>query len=198
MKFVKLCIFFLYLVKLNLVGGKMKATGIVRRIDELGRIVIPKELRRTFRIKEGTPLEIFIGEQGELILKKFSPIIELNDIAKEIAESIYQTLNCGVLIFDSDKYLVGYGSNAKPYIDKEISFQLEKVVMQRQSVIKNSVDLIKLSDFDNETHSQLISPIVLNGDVVGGILLISKTIEFTQNDIKIVKTMVNFIEKQIS
>ena len=70
--------------------------------------------------------------------------------------------------------------------------------MQRQSVIKNSVDLIKLSDFDNETHSQLISPIVLNGDVVGGILLISKTIEFTQNDIKIVKTMVNFIEKQIS
>ena len=171
----------------------MKATGIVRRIDELGRIVIPKELRRTFRIKEGTPLEIFIGEQGELILKKFSPIIELNDIAKEIAESI-----CGVLIFDSDKYLVGYGSNAKPYIDKEISFQLEKVVMQRQSVIKNSVDLIKLSDFDNETHSQLISPIVLNGDVVGGILLISKTIEFTQNDIKIVKTMVNFIEKQIS
>ena len=91
MKFVKLCIFFLYLVKLNLVGGKMKATGIVRRIDELGRIVIPKELRRTFRIKEGTPLEIFIGEQGELILKKFSPIIELNDIAKEIAEMLNHT-----------------------------------------------------------------------------------------------------------
>ena len=176
----------------------MKATGIVRRIDELGRIVIPKELRRTFRIKEGTPLEIFIGDQGELILKKFSPIIELNDIAKEIAESIYQTLNCGVLIFDNDKYLVGCGSNAKLYIDKEISFQLEKIAMQRQTVIKTSVDLIKLGDINNETKSQLISPIVLNGDVVGGILLLSKTTDFSQNDVKIVKTMINFIEKQIS
>ena len=70
--------------------------------------------------------------------------------------------------------------------------------MQRQPVIKNSIDLIKLGDFDNDTKSQLVLPIVLNGDVVGGILLISRTIDFTQNDVKIVKTMVNFIEKQIS
>ena len=82
----------------------MKATGIVRRIDELGRIVVPKELRRTFRIKEGTPLEIFIGDNGELILKKFSPVVELIDLAKEICDSIYETMNCTVLIFDNENF----------------------------------------------------------------------------------------------
>ena len=176
----------------------MKATGIVRRIDELGRIVIPKELRRTFRIKEGTPLEIFIGDAGELVLKKFSPVLELTDIAKEVCESIYQTLNCGVLIFDNDSYLMGSGALTKQYIGKDISFQLEKVVSQRQSVIKNNIELIKLGDVNNEIKSQLIAPIISNGDVVGGILLISKTVDFFQEDIKIVKTMINFIEKQIS
>lgn len=176
----------------------MKATGIVRRIDELGRIVIPKELRRTFRIKEGTSLEIFIGDSGELIFKKYSQLIELKDIAKEIAESIYQTLNCGVLIFDNDKFIIGCGNIAKNYVDKEISFQLEKISMQRQALIKTSIDLIKLSDVDSEIKSQLVHPIISNGDVIGGILLISKNIDFVQSDIKIIKTMVNFIEKQIS
>lgn len=176
----------------------MKATGIVRRIDELGRIVVPKELRRTFRIKEGTPLEIFIGDNGDLILKKFSPVVELIDLAKEICDSIYETMNCTVLIFDNEKFVSGTGTNSKQYINTEISYQLEKVVQNRQNVIRTNMDLIKINDFDNETQSQLISPIICNGDVIGGVLLLSKTQNFMQEDIKIVKTMVNFLVKQIS
>ena len=78
----------------------MKATGIVRRIDELGRVVIPKEIRRTLRIREGDPLEIFTDREGEVILKKYSPIGELGDFAREYAESLHQSLNRTTLICD--------------------------------------------------------------------------------------------------
>lgn len=176
----------------------MKATGIVRRIDELGRIVIPKELRRTFRIKEGSPLEIFIGDDGELILKKYSQLVDISYFAKEIVESIYQTLNCTAIIFDNDTFISGSGSGVKTYIGNQITYQLEKIIMERQVVIKNKNDLVKLSDNDIEIKSQLISPIVSNGDVCGGIILLSKMQDFKEEDIKVVKTMINFLVKQIS
>ena len=177
----------------------MKATGIVRRIDELGRIVVPKEIRRTFRIKEGTPLEIFIGDSGELILKKYSPILELSDLAEEVAESIFSTLNCIVLITDLERVIAVNGASKRNFENKDISFHIEKVLHERQSVIKNGVEIIKVCDCQElDTQSQLISSIICNGDVIGGVILLSKTQNFTQNDIKIVKTMINFIEKQIS
>ena len=81
----------------------MKATGIVRRIDDLGRVVIPKEIRRTLRIREGDPLEIFTDREGEIILKKYSPIGELGTLAKLYAESLAQTLSCTVCITDMDQ-----------------------------------------------------------------------------------------------
>lgn len=95
----------------------MKATGIVRRIDDLGRVVIPKEIRKTLRIKEGTPLEIFTDREGEIILKKYSPIGELNVFAKEYAEALAQSSGMVACITDHDQVVAaaGQGIYGKTY-----------------------------------------------------------------------------------
>ncbi|MDY0324228.1 MAG: AbrB/MazE/SpoVT family DNA-binding domain-containing protein, partial [Candidatus Carbobacillus sp.] len=87
----------------------MKATGIVRRIDDLGRVVIPKEIRRTLRIREGDPLEIYVDEDGEVILKKYSPIGELGNFVKEYAEALYESVHQSVLIADRDQIIATAG-----------------------------------------------------------------------------------------
>lgn len=87
----------------------MKATGIVRRIDDLGRIVVPKEIRRTLRIREGDPLEIFTGREGEVILKKYSPIADLGQFAQAYAEALYETLGTPILISDRDEMIAVSG-----------------------------------------------------------------------------------------
>ena len=89
----------------------MKATGIVRRIDDLGRIVIPKEIRRTLRIKEGDPLEIFTDRQGEVIFKKYSPISELQSFAAEYAETLQRTSSMPVFICDRDEIIAVSGAS---------------------------------------------------------------------------------------
>ncbi|HBM75956.1 MAG TPA: stage V sporulation protein T, partial [Clostridiaceae bacterium] len=99
----------------------MKATGIVRRIDDLGRVVIPKEIRRTLRIREGDPLEIFTDREGGVILKKYSPIGELSDFAKEYTESLQQSIGNIVCISDKDSIIAVSGAPKKEYMDKRIS-----------------------------------------------------------------------------
>lgn len=91
----------------------MKATGIVRRIDDLGRVVIPKEIRRTLRIREGDPLEIFTDREGEIILKKYSPIGELSAFAKQYAESLAQTMGCLVCVCDMDQIIASAGTGKR-------------------------------------------------------------------------------------
>ena len=110
----------------------MKATGIVRRIDDLGRVVIPKEIRRTLRIKEGTPLEIFTDREGEIILKKYSPIGELSTFAREYAEALAQTTGVLVCITDHDQVVAAAGHGSREIAGKEISRPLEKVIADRE------------------------------------------------------------------
>ena len=97
----------------------MKATGIVRRIDDLGRVVIPKEIRRTLRIREGDPLEIFTDREGGVILKKYSPIGELTDFSKEYAESLQQAIGHIILIADKDAFVSVSGASKKDYIERK-------------------------------------------------------------------------------
>lgn len=104
----------------------MKATGIVRRIDDLGRVVIPKEIRRTLRIREGDPLEIFVDRDGEVILKKYSPISELGDFAKEYAEALYDSLGHNVLVCDRDSIIAVAGVSKKEYLNKSVGDLIEK------------------------------------------------------------------------
>ena len=118
----------------------MKATGIVRRIDDLGRVVIPKEIRRTLRIREGDPLEIFTDREGEIILKKYSPIGELGTFAKEYAESLAQTVGHITCIVDKDQIIAVSGGAKKEFYEKHISSELEKCINNRNTVIANRND----------------------------------------------------------
>ena len=106
----------------------MKATGIVRRIDDLGRVVIPKEIRRTLRIRESDPLEIFTDREGEIILKKYSPIGELSTFAKEYAEALAQAAGCIACITDRDQIIAAAGSGAREFVDRRIHSELEGMI----------------------------------------------------------------------
>ena len=112
----------------------MKATGIVRRIDDLGRIVIPKEIRRTLRIRESDPLEIFTDREGEIILKKYSPIGEMTTFARQYAESLSQVSGHAALIADRDQFIAVSGGY-KQFLGKSISKKLEEKITERETII---------------------------------------------------------------
>lgn len=155
----------------------MKATGIVRRIDDLGRVVVPKEIRRTLRIREGDPLEIFTDREGEIILKKYSPIGELSQFAGQYAESLAQTTGHLVCITDRDHVVAAAGSGKKDYDGKPISKQLEEVIEERKTQVSEKGDdrFIKVTlDDSGEHYSQAISTIICEGDAIGSVVLYSK------------------------
>ena len=122
----------------------MKATGIVRRIDDLGRVVIPKEIRRTMRIREGDPLEIYTDREGEVIFKKYSPIGELMDFAAEYAETLYKTCGIPVAVCDRDCVIACAGIPKKEYIEKKLSAEAEGIGLM-PDVFVNSTEALDLS-----------------------------------------------------
>ena len=155
----------------------MKATGIVRRIDDLGRVVIPKEIRRTLRIREGDPLEIFTDREGEVILKKYSPIGELSAFAKQYAESLAQTMGCLVCVCDMDQIIASAGTGKKDLQDKYISRPLEKQLGDRSQIMAALGDkkYVAITDSQEEEYEyEIICPIICEGDVIGGVILLSK------------------------
>lgn len=155
----------------------MKATGIVRRIDDLGRVVIPKEIRRTLRIREGDPLEIFTDREGEIILKKYSPIGELSAFAKQYAESLSQTMGCLVCVCDMDQIIAAAGSGKKDVQEKYISKSLQKELEHRNSIFaaKGDKKYVKIiSEQEEDYEYEAVTPIICEGDVIGGVIFLSK------------------------
>ncbi|WP_414051700.1 stage V sporulation protein T [Bacillus pumilus] len=176
----------------------MKATGIVRRIDDLGRVVIPKEIRRTLRIREGDPLEIFVDRDGEVILKKYSPITELGDFAKEYADALFDSLGHSILICDRDTYIAVSGSSKKEYLNKSISDLLERTMDQRNSVLEESKKEIQLVDgIDDDVSAYTIAPIVANGDPIGAVVLFSKERSMGEVEHKAAETAAGFLARQM-
>jgi AbrB family transcriptional regulator (stage V sporulation protein T) len=176
----------------------MKATGIVRRIDDLGRVVIPKEIRRTLRIREGDPLEIFVDRDGEVILKKYSPISELSDFAKEYAEALYDSLGNPILICDRDAYIAVAGSSKKDYLNKNISDLVEKTMEDRTSVIITQQGEVALIDGIEETiSSYTVGPIIANGDPIGAVIIFSKESTIGEVERKAVETAAGFLARQM-
>lgn len=191
---------------LLVIGGKnMKATGIVRRIDDLGRVVIPKEIRRTLRIREGDPLEIFTDREGGVILKKYSPIGELSDFAKEYAEALQQSIGKSVLICDKDTIIAVAGAPKKEYMEKRVSEDIEKLLMERKTVLHNSNDggkgyTIAIDEEDPSVYSsQVISPIIAEGDAVGAVIIMSKEPNVYMGELekKLAETASVFLGKQM-
>ena len=155
----------------------MKATGIVRRIDDLGRVVIPKEIRRTLRIREGDPLEIFTDRQGEVILKKYSPIGELSVFAKEYADSLSTSLGTTVCITDHDQVVAASGQGKKELQDKFISKRLETTIAQREQILayKDERKFVPIVEACTEEFAaEVICPIICEGDVLGSVVILEK------------------------
>ena len=154
----------------------MKATGIVRRIDDLGRVVIPKEIRRTLRIREGDPLEIFTDREGEVILKKYSPVGELGNMAKLYAESLSQTLGCTVCITDTDQVVAAAGSGKKELQDQYIGREMEQVLKDRGQVLARigEKSYIRITPDMKEYQDEVICPVISEGDVIGAVVLLNK------------------------
>lgn len=180
----------------------MKATGIVRRIDDLGRVVIPKEIRRTLRIREGDPLEIFTDRQGEIILKKYSPIGELSAFAKEYAESLASTLNCTVCVTDHDQIIAASGYGKKDLQDKYVSKRLEQTMAEREQVLAvlGERKYIPLTDDGTEDFAcQVICPILCEGDVLGSVILLDKNDKkrMGETEQKLAICAANFLGRQI-
>lgn len=153
----------------------MKATGITRRIDELGRIVIPKEIRRTLRIREGDPLEIFTDKEGGVILRKYSPIGELGEIAKEYAEAVASVARCTVCITDRDTVIAAAGPDKKDFMGKDIHENLMNCIEERRTISANVMDAkyCRITD-GGEAYFEAISTIVSEGDAIGAVILLSK------------------------
>ena len=149
----------------------MKATGIVRRIDDLGRVVIPKEIRRTMRIREGDPLEIYTDREGEVIFKKYSPIGEMNGFALQYAETLYKTCGIPCVITDRDSVIACAGVPKKEYFEKRISADLEKISDNRQGYRYREGER-KLAIID-DVGTHFIScacPIIADGDLIGAVV----------------------------
>lgn len=155
----------------------MKATGIVRRIDDLGRVVVPKEIRRTLRIREGDPLEIFTDREGEIILKKYSPIGEMSGFARMYAESLAQISGHMIIIADRDQVIAVAGGARKELLGKRISRELEELANDRETLNTASGDKKSISVVEGEPApetGQVIYPIICEGDIIGSVIIMAK------------------------
>ncbi len=172
----------------------MKLAGIVRRIDELGRIVIPKEIRKTLHIKNGENLEIFINDD-QIILKKYSELGNLSELSDTIAQTLNLYLKTSVLISDTDKFISISGPLKKQYQNKEISETILKYINARKIVTVQDKK-INLTKDKTEDGNIVVSPIIANGDEIGSIVVVSNE-ELTKNNIDMINLLSKVLAKHI-
>ena len=175
----------------------MKATGIVRRIDDLGRVVIPKEIRRTMRIREGDPLEIYTEKDGEVIFKKYSPMGELSEFAGSMSESLCKTCGCAVAVADRDGFIAAHGLSKREILDKHISKELENV-MERRHIFQSSEGREVPLTENGDIFAGIAAPIIAEGDVMGCVVLAhDKEKTYGETEYKLAQTVADFLGKQM-
>ena len=178
----------------------MKATGIVRRIDDLGRIVIPKEIRRTLRIRETDPMEIYTDMDGQIVLKKYSPMGDITVFAGEYAESMAQNTGMTVAITDRDQVIAAAGNEKKHIQGKQISRELNDIMDERKSVAAGhgeSAYVMVVPDY--ECEQEAVSPIICAGDVLGTVVMLTaeKNHKFGDKEKCMVKVAADFLGKHM-
>lgn len=177
----------------------MKATGIVRRIDDLGRVVIPKEIRRTMRIREGDPLEIYTDNDGEVIFKKYSPIGEMNEFASQIAESVSATTNLPIVILDRDHCIAAAGIAKKEVLERRITPQAEELLENRMKFVSSSDSDEQIQPLEGiDRYAGVFVPIISSGDITGAVITLknNKSDSITETDEKICTIAADFLAKQ--
>ena len=180
----------------------MKATGIVRRIDDLGRVVIPKEIRKTMRIREGQAREIFTGREGDIVLKKYSPIEEMAEDAAEYAKALSSVCSHLVCVSDREQIVAASGPDQKNYLGKSISPELEDLLANRQSIdappdSRSSIPL--LQDQSRPSVHEIVVPILSSGDVLGAVILLGKndTVKMGEAEKMLAKVAALFLGTQM-
>jgi AbrB family transcriptional regulator (stage V sporulation protein T) len=192
---------------LNEEGRKVKATGIVRRIDDLGRVVIPKEIRRTLKIREGDPLEIFVDRDGEVILKKYSPIGELADFAQEYADSLYESTDHIACICDKDIVVAVSGAPRKEFFEKRIAPIVERAMEERRAILLQRAERdesgeslrVLLDDTEGKYEAGVIVPIISEGDPIGTVIIATKDEgkQIGELEMKLAETAAGFLARQM-
>ena len=179
----------------------MRATGIVRRIDDLGRVVIPKEIRRTMKLKESQSLEIYTGKEGEIVLKKYSPMNEMSEFAKQYAESLSQVSGRIAMITDRD-YFIAVSGGLKGILGKEVSKELESKMEKRSSYMaargeRSFVSVVE--DMPEEIMYEAVCPILSEGDIIGAVILLESDHKRKMNDgdLKLIQAAAGFLGKQM-
>ena len=179
----------------------MKATGIVRRIDNLGRVVIPKEIRRVLRIREGDPLEIYTDRDGEVIFKKYSPIGELGAFASSYAETLHKTCELSVAICDRDSVIACAGIPKKEFTDKRLSSEIEQIMEGRAFFRASGDEPCELAaGYSGSYTVSCAMPIITEGDVVGCVVSMcekSKCPSNSETEEKLVVSAASFLGKQL-
>ena len=182
----------------------MKATGVVRRIDDLGRVVIPKEIRKTLHIKEGDPLEIFTDKDGGIILKKYSPIGELTEFATEYAETLAKTTGHIACITDKDTVIAVSGGSKKEFLEQNLSPELEQLMEDKEIYTSNenndvSLPITRNDNKERRYNSQVVYPIISDGDTIGSVVLLSKEVNTKMTDVekKVAQSAASFLGSQM-
>ena len=174
----------------------MKATGVVRRIDDLGRVVIPKEIRKSMKIKDGESVEIYL-DSDNIVLKKYCPMEGLPKFYKEYVDSIYSEIGSNVFIVDRDKVVAVSGDFKKKYLDKTISSELDEIIQNRTVNYSEDFDDISIAEGLYEYGSYVISPIICNGDAIGAVIILSTDKGIDEFIIKIGSIAAKFLGKYI-
>ncbi|MCI9272930.1 MAG: AbrB/MazE/SpoVT family DNA-binding domain-containing protein [Clostridiales bacterium] len=178
----------------------MKATGIVRRIDDLGRVVIPKEIRRTLRIREGDPLEIYTDTDGEVIFKKYSPVGEMSPFATQYAEVLSRTSGLPTLVCDRDHVVAAAGVSKKEYLERRVTPLMEELMETRRGYVARQGETNRLMPIEGMDRAALVAyPILAAGDVTGAVILLTGEQEMIpgETETKLVQTATAFLGKQM-
>ena len=178
----------------------MKATGIVRRVDDLGRIVIPKEIRRTLKIREGDPLEIYTEKDGGVIFRKYSPMGELQDFAAQICESIGANTGRIAAVSDRDSIIALHGAPRRELMDKPNSRELDRLMEGRKSYrYQPGQTKLRATESSDKYHLGVAAPILSQGDLMGCVMLLMNEDEsmMAEEDQRLAQTVAGFLGKQM-
>ena len=178
----------------------MKATGIVRRIDDLGRVVIPKEIRRTLRIREGDPLEIYTATDGEVIFKKYSPVGEMSEFAAQYADVLSRISAMPTLVCDRDHVIAAAGVSKREVLERRITSTLENYMENRRSYSAHPNEVDNIRPVEGLSHdAAIIYPIIAAGDVTGAVVMLrSERVPFpTETEQKLAQSAAAFLGKQM-
>ena len=174
----------------------MKTTGVSRRIDDLGRIVIPKEIRKDLKIRSGELLEIMVDDEN-IILSKHSTMIGITETANLCVDSVNDALNINMIITDRDKVIAASSQVRKKYLDKDLTIEISERIIKHQAVVEKEPTILKITDDDVEETGYVAFPIIVDGDVAGSVIVFGQNGRLSEVEEKIAEIISKFLSRNI-